>query len=123
MSGPARSCRCAGSRMLCVASYRSAWRRRAELTSAFTRKANTGIQAGSGGWFATDFALNRNDTPYVIAQRLHCPLNRLSTLSHRHIEIISNDLFFALKLEPISHFPGMNHLLLARDAGMRLERP
>jgi hypothetical protein len=38
MSGPARSCRCAGSRMLCVASYRSAWRRRAGLTSALDAK-------------------------------------------------------------------------------------
>ena len=121
MSGPARSCRCAGSRMLCVASYRSAWRRRAG-TGVDIRDYEI-IGPDRGGWFATDFALNRNDTPYVIAQRLHCPLNRLSTLSHRHIEIISNDLFFALKLEPISHFPGMNHLLLARDAGMRLERP
>ena len=63
---------------------------------------------------------------HVFRHRLNPLRYRTQTslpLNQRLIEIISNDLFFALKLEPISHFPGMNHLLLARDAGMRLERP
>lgn len=66
-------------RCFLIASYRSAWRRRAG-TGVDIRDYEI-IGPDRGGWFATDFALNRNDTPYVIAQRLHCPLNRLSTLS------------------------------------------
>ena len=70
--------------------------------------------------------IHKIDTRHSISHshRLHpLKVESLSTMLSTLKVSISNDLFFALKLEPISNFPGMNHLLLARDAGMRLERP
>jgi hypothetical protein len=74
---------------------------------------------------ATDLRFRVKSKRHPLRYRTQTSLHLKSALDSQssHIEIISNDLFFALKLEPISHFPGMNHLLLARDAGMRLERP